>query len=93
MVLWRIMQLGLAHRLSQDLARSNRSRYLCSWRILRKKLEGGRGQDQAQEKSNQKPREKIRVWRFHACSLVAEPSSSKVWVIKLDSGVSTRIIF
>ena len=40
-VVWRIMQLDLAHRLSQDLARSNRSRFLCSWRILRKRFEGG----------------------------------------------------
>jgi len=40
-VLWRIMQAGLAHRLSLDLARANRSRFLCSWRILRKKFEGG----------------------------------------------------
>ena len=41
MVLWRIMQAGLAHLLSLDLAHANRSRYLCSWRILRKRLEGG----------------------------------------------------
>ena len=45
-----------------------------------------RGQDQAQEKTNQKPKKERSVSRLHVYGPFTKPSSSKVWVIKLDRG-------